>query len=60
MYRARADSVQGRYVFSVGRRLVCIGNAAIMPGDFVWTDGRCVYGHHRTGGTAVVTAAARD
>ena len=40
--------------------MVCIGNAAIMPGDFVWTDGRCVYGHHRTGGTAVVTAAARD
>ena len=50
MYRARADAVQGRYVLSGGRRLICIGNAVVSPGDLIWTDGRCVYGHHRTGG----------
>ena len=59
MYRTRIDTVQGRYVIASGRRLVCIGNAAVMPGDMVWTDGRCVYGHHRTGGAAVVTAVVR-
>ncbi len=58
MYRARADNVQGRYVYSGGKRLVCIGNAAVSPGDLIWTDGRCVYGHHSTcGGSAVITAA---
>ena len=60
MYRARADSVQGRYVFSNGKRLVCIGNAAVSSGDLVWTDGRCVYGHHRTGGAAVITAVMEE
>ena len=60
MYRARADIVQGRYVISGGKRLVCIGNAAVSPGDWIWTDGRCVYGHHRTGGAAEVTAVARE
>ena len=57
MYRAKADSVQGRYVYSGGKRLVCIGNAAVSPGDLIWTDGRCVYGHHSmSGGEIVVTA----
>lgn len=57
MYRARADAVQGRYVFSGGRRLICIGNAAVSPSDLVWTDGRCVYGYHRTGGTPYIPVA---
>ena len=57
MYRARADNVQGRYVYSGGKRLICIGNAAVSPGDLIWTDGICVYGHHSmSGGAAVITA----
>ena len=60
MYRARADAVQGRYVFSGGRRLICIGNAEVSPGDLVWTDGRCVYGHHFVGGSAAVITAVME
>ena len=60
MYRARADNVQGRYVYSGGKRLVCIGNAAVSPGDLIWTDGRCVYGHHRTGSTPYIPVQQED
>ena len=60
MYRARADAVQGRYVLSGGRRLICIGNAAVSPGDFVWTDGRCVYGHHRTCGAPYIPVGQEE
>ena len=60
MYRTKADAVRGRYVLSGGKRLVCIGNAAVSPGDMVWTDGRCVYGHHRTGGAPYIPTAMVD
>ena len=60
MYRAKADSVQGRYVYSGGKRLVCIGNAAVSPGDLIWTDGRCVYGHHSMSGGAIVVTAETE
>ena len=45
MYRARADAVSGTRVYAGGKWLQCIGNKNVSVGDYVWTDGRCVYGH---------------
>ncbi len=58
MYRAKAEVVEGRHVLAGGRRLLCIGNENISPGDMIWTDGRCVYGHHQTGGAPYIPAPA--
>lgn len=45
MYRARADAVSGTGVYADGKWLRCIGNKNVRVGEYVWTDGRCVYGH---------------
>ena len=45
MYRARIDSVSGTKVYADGKWLYCIGNKNHRVGDYVWTDGRCAYGH---------------
>lgn len=47
MYRARVESVSGLQVRAGGKWLTCIGNRPVKVGDFIWTDGRCVYGHDR-------------
>ena len=54
MYKVRAGSVCGRYAMAGGKRLLCIGNAIVNPGDMVWTDGRCIYGHHQNGSSSYV------
>lgn len=33
-----------------GKWLKCIGNKTVLPGDWIWTDGKCVYGHESDGG----------
>ncbi|MBR1578881.1 MAG: hypothetical protein IJ668_00055 [Selenomonadaceae bacterium] len=45
--RERAEAVNGLTVEAGGNRLICIGNKPIRAGDYVWTDGRCVYGFER-------------
>ena len=45
MYKARADAVSGTRVYAGGKWLQCIGNKNVSVGEYVWTDGRCVYGH---------------
>ena len=45
MYRARAEIVSGTRVYADGKWLRCIGNKNVSVGEYVWTDGRCVYGH---------------
>lgn len=47
MYRAKAEAVSGNKVFADGKWLQCIGNKNIYVGEFIWTDGRCVYGNHK-------------
>ena len=58
MHQARAAAVNGRKVMADGKWLTVIGNISVAAGDLIWTDGRCVYGHHSmSGGSAVITAA---
>ena len=45
MFRARIDAVNGSKVFAGGKWLNCIGNKPIRVGEYIWTDGRCVYGN---------------
>ncbi len=60
MYRATVDAVSGRSVIAEGKQLVCIGNEKVRVGSTVWTDGRCVYGHHQTGGESYIPAAQEE
>ena len=45
MYRAKIEGVSGSKVYADGKWLFSIGNKNFRTGDFVWTDGRCAYGH---------------
>ena len=52
MHRARVTAVGNTKAQAGGKWLNIIGNKAIAAGDFVWTDGRCVYGNISEGGAA--------
>ena len=52
MHRARVTAVGNTKAQADGKWLNIIGNKAIAAGDFVWTDGRCVYGNISEGGGA--------
>ena len=54
MHRARVNAVTGKKVLSEGKWLTVIGNRSVHSGDWVWTDGRCIYGHESAGGSAPV------
>ncbi len=55
MRQVRVTNVNGRKVQANGKWLTTIGNNAVSVGDLVWTDSRCVYGHHSmSSGTGVI------
>ena len=54
MHRARVKAVSGNRVLADGAWLTCIGNRTVYPGEWIWTDGRCVYGHESEGGSSYV------
>lgn len=56
MHRARVTETRGKKVLAEGKWLTVIGNRSVHNGDWVWTDGRCIYGHESTGGGAPVLA----
>ena len=45
MHKAKVTSVDGHKVMADGRWLKPIGNKTVAVGDWVWTDGKCIYGH---------------
>lgn len=47
MYRAKVEAISGIKIFAGGKWLQCIGNKNVNVGDYIWTDGRCVYGHNQ-------------
>lgn len=47
MYKAKAEIVKGAQVYADGKWLTCIGNKPVSVGDWIYTDGRCVYGYHK-------------
>ena len=56
MHRARVKAVSGNRVLADGAWLTCIGNRTVHEGEWVWTDGRCVYGHESDGGGSYTPA----
>ena len=60
MYRARVQAVSGNRVFAGGKWLTCIGNKNVKAGDFIWTDGRCVYGNFQEAQTPIVITPKED
>jgi len=54
MHRARVKAVSENKVLADGAWLTCIGNRTVYPGEWIWTDGRCVYGHEAEGGSSYV------
>ena len=50
MHRAMVKAVRGNKVLADGVWLTGIGNRTVREGEWVWTDGRCVYGHESEGG----------
>ena len=60
MYRARAAAVSGTKVFAGGKWLTCNGNKPVRVGDYVWTDGRCVYGNNQVPQQPLVITAPKD
>lgn len=52
MKQVRVTNVNGRKVQADGKWLTAIGNNAVSVGALVWTDGKCVYGHHSDAGGA--------
>lgn len=57
MYRVRADIVSGTKVFAGGKWLRCIGNKNVSVGEYVWTDGRCIYGNYQESQQPIVITA---
>ena len=55
MHRARVREVRGNKVLADGVWLTCIGNRTVYPGEWIWTDGRCIYGHESEGGSSYVS-----
>ena len=61
MRQVRVAAVNGRKVQADGKWLTAIGNRTVSVGDLVWTDGKCVYGHHSTsGGIPVIMSCKAD
>ena len=60
MYRAIVDSVSGTKVLAGGKWLTCIGNKNVKAGDFIWTDGRCVYGNFQDAQSPIVITPDED
>ena len=54
MHRARVKAVSGNRVLADGVWLTCIGNRTVREGEWIWTDGRCVYGHESEGGSSYI------
>ena len=54
MHRARVKDVSGNRVLADGSWLTCIGNRSVREGEWIWTDGRCVYGHESEGGSSYI------
>ena len=54
MHRARVTETRGKKALAEGKWLTVIGNRSVHSGDWVWTDGRCIYGHESAGGSAPV------
>ena len=50
MHKTRVSVIDGNKIMADGRWLRCIGNKTVLPGDWVWTDGKCAYGHASEGG----------
>ena len=59
MKQVRVTSVNGRKIQANGKWLTAIGNRAVAVGDLVWTDGKCVYGHHSMSGSAGVIPSGK-
>ena len=58
MHQTRATAVNGRKVQADGKWFTVMGNHPVAVGDFIWTDGKCVYGHHAMhGGESFIPAA---
>lgn len=49
MVKVPVKQVDGIRVFAGGKWLICIGNKPVSVGEYVWTDGKCVYGNERIG-----------
>ena len=60
MFRARIDAVNGSKVFAGGKWLTCIGNKPVRVGEYVWTDGRCVYGNNQVHQQPLVITVPED
>lgn len=56
MHQTRVTAVNGRKVQADGKWLISIGNKDVSVGDWIWTDGKCVYGHESAGGGGYVPA----
>ena len=52
MKQVRVSDINGCKVQAAGKWLTAIGNNAVSIGALVWTDGKCVYGHHSDAGGA--------
>ena len=47
MYQTKIAQASGRYATDIyGASLYNIGNNMLHPGDYVMTDGQCIYGRH--------------
>lgn len=60
MYRAQIEKVDGTRVRAGGKWLQCIGNKIFHVGDYVQTDGRCVYGNIAGSAAPIVVTSAKD
>ena len=61
MKQVRVTAVNGRKVQANGKWLTAIGNNAVSVGELVWTDGKCVYGHHSdAGGSPTIIGKKAD
>lgn len=60
MYQARVEAVSGTKVFADGKWLTCIGNKIVRVGEYIWTDGRVVYGYHQEAQQPLVITAPED
>ena len=57
MRKVRVEAINGKKIYAGGHWLTCIGNKSVHVGEYIWTDGRCVYGFFKESQTPIVITA---
>ena len=60
MRKIQVEQIADGKILSEGKWLPVMGNQLLSEGAFVWTDGRCVYGHGTEHSPSIITTSSQE